>query len=513
MLLIGRFLSFQCRESKVLINEIDSIKAKVSEEEMTSYLVDTHSHLNNEKFNNVAESLQRAKEAGVDYVIVPGWDLQSSERAVELAENFDNVFAAVGYHPHDASKADEQSLRKISDLSLHRKIVAIGEIGLDYHYNLSAPAVQKKVFEAQIEIAKSVQLPVSIHNRESDHDLMEIIERHAVAGWTLPKRFDYQIRPQPRGVLHSFNSTNEIASRAVELDFYLGISGMVTFGRSVNRGSETELQKVVRTIQPEHFLLETDAPYLAPVPHRGHTNEPAYIPFIAERIAQLQDLTIEDIRRITSYNAYKLFGVGEKPQPKIVYEIKNSLYLNLTLRCDADCIFCDRKGEAMVKGHNLHIEEEPSAGELINEIGDPKKFKEIVFCGYGEPTIRLEVVKDVARYVKENGGRTRLDTDGHGNVINHRDILPELEGLIDAVSISLNSADPTEYQKLIGAEARSQNVESQQWHSMIEFTKEAKNHIPEVYMSVVGVNGLDIESAKQFVEKSIGVEFRYRPLF
>ncbi len=468
-----------------------------------TYLVDTHSHLNHEKFQDVRATLEQAASVGVEYIIVPGWDLESSERAVELAEKFKNVFAAVGYHPHDAAKADDTSLKKIADMSSHEKVVAIGEIGLDYHYNLSPPEIQRKVFEAQIEIARSVKLPVSIHNRESDQDLITILDKHIQTGWVLPRRFDYQIRLQPRGVLHSFISTLEIARRATKLGFYLGISGMVTFGKS----DRTELQKVVATFEPEYFLVETDAPYLAPAPCRGKTNEPAFVPYIVDRIAVLQELTVEDIRRITSYNAYKLFGIGAKPAAKIAYQIRNSLYLNLTLRCDADCIFCDRKGEAMVKGHNLHIEKEPSAQELMNEIGDPKRFKEIVFCGYGEPTIRIDVIKEVARYVKDNGGMTRLDTDGHGNVINHRDILPEVNGLIDAVSISLNSTDPEEYGKLMGTPS------GKQWDSMFEFAKEAKDFIPKVYMSVVGVDGLDIESAKEFVEKKMGVEFRLRPLF
>jgi TatD DNase family protein len=469
-----------------------------------TYLVDTHSHLNHEKLENIQEILERAKVCGVEYVIVPGWDLASSEKAIALSETFEHVFAAVGFHPHDASKADEGALRQIAELSAHEKVVAIGEIGLDYHYKFSPPDIQRKIFEAQIEIAKSVKLPVSIHNRESDSDLMVILEKQSENSWTLPKRFDYQVNAQPRGVLHSFNSTYEVARRAIELGFYLGINGMVTFGR---KDSESELQKIVRAIQPEHFLVETDAPYLAPSPHRGKTNEPSYVPLVANKIAELQNLSDEDIRRITSYNAYKLFGVGEEPAPKITYQIKDSLYLNLTLRCDSNCIFCDRKGEAMVKGHNLHIENEPSAEELMKEIGDPKRFREIVFCGYGEPTIRLDILKQVAGYVKDNGGRTRLDTDGHGNVINHRNILPELNGLIDAVSISLNSTDPEEYQKLMGTE----NVK--QWDAMIEFATSAKNFIPDVFMTVVGMDGIDVESTKKFVEEKIGAKFRFRPLF
>lgn len=481
------------------------------------YLVDTHSHLNHEKLENTREILERAKVAGVEFVIVPGWDLPSSEKAIDLAEKFESIYAAVGFHPHDASKADQRALERIADLSSNKKVVAIGEIGLDYHYNLSPPKVQRRIFEAQIEIAKSVRLPVSIHNRESDSDLMEILERQSIAGWTLPNRFDYQLNPQPRGVLHSFNSTylkgihfDEMARQAIKLGFYLGISGMVTFDK---KDSNSELRRIVSAIQPEHFLVETDAPYLAPVPHRGKTNEPSYAPFIAHRLAALQNLSDEDIWRTSSYNAYKLFGIGEKPEPKIAYQIKDSLYLNLTLRCDSDCIFCDRKGEAMVKGHNLHIANEPSAEELMKEIGDPKRFKEIVFCGYGEPTIRLDVVKQVARHVKDNGGKTRLDTDGHGNVINHRNILPELKGLIDTVSVSLNATDPAEYGKLMGIEVRPQDLASKAWNAMIEFTKGAREYVPEVYMTAVGVDGIEVETTKEFVEKEIGATFRYRPLF
>ncbi|HEY9165961.1 MAG TPA: TatD family hydrolase [Candidatus Kryptonia bacterium] len=466
--------------------------------------VDTHSHLNHADYEKVEEVISRALDANVLNFVVPGWDLPSSERAIELSQKFPGVYAAVGFHPHDASKADSDSLNRIRELSSHDKVVAIGEIGLDYHYNLSPPQVQRKVLEEQIEIAKEVKIPVTLHNRESDSDLLEILERQISSGWSLKKRFDYQLKTQPRGVLHSFNSTVEVATRAIEMGFYLGISGMITFGK---KDSESNLQKTVRSIQPEHFLLETDAPYLAPAPHRGKRNEPSYIPLIAEKIATLQGFTIEDMRRCTSYNAYKLFGIGDVPEPRITYRIKDSLYLNLTLRCDSDCIFCDRKGEAMVKGYNLHIADEPSAAQLIEEIADPLKYKEIVFCGYGEPTIRLDVVREVARYVKERGGRTRLDTDGHGSVINHRNILPELQGIIDSVSISLNSIDPTEYQKLMGG------IDKHQWQAMIDFAQEAGKFIPEVFMSVVGLNGREEAKTREFVENEIGAQFKNRPLF
>ena len=187
--------------------------------------------------------------------------------------------------------------------------------------------------------------------------------------------------------------------------------------------------------------------------------------------------------------------------------IGNSLYVNVTNRCNADCVFCDRKGEATISGYNLKMtkSQEPSAEIYINEIGDPKKYSEIVFCGYGEPTIRWEVVKEVAKYVKENGGKTRINTDGHGNFINKKDITPEMKGLIDTVSISLNSTDPEQYAKLM-------QVDPKLHREMIDFAKKAKQYT-NVVMSIVGLNSVDTEKAKDFVTNEIGVAFRERELF
>jgi TatD DNase family protein len=149
--------------------------------------------------------------------------------------------------------------------------------------------------------------------------------------------------------------------------------------------------------------------------------------------------------------------------------------------------------------------EEPGADVYIKEIGDPKQYKEIVFCGYGEPTIRWDVVKEIARYVKENGGKTRLNTDGHGNYINKRDITPELDGLIDVVSISLNSVDPEQYAKLM-------RVDPKMHAEMLDFARKAKKY-SKVVMSIVGINGVDAERAKEFVTEELGVEFREREYF
>ena len=211
--------------------------------------------------------------------------------------------------------------------------------------------------------------------------------------------------------------------------------------------------------------------------------------------------------RATSYNVQKLFGIGEKLKLHFTYQIGESLYINVTNRCNADCIFCDRKGEAVVSGYKLKMDksQEPDAEVYIKEIADPTEYKEIVFCGYGEPTIRWDVVKEVAAYVKQNGGSTRLNTDGHGSVINKRDITPELKGLIDTVSISLNSTDPEQYAKLM-------RVDPAMHAEMLKFAREA-NKFSKVVMSIVGLNEVDSEKAKTFVVEELGVTFREREYF
>jgi len=287
----------------------------------------------------------------------------------------------------------------------------------------------------------------------------------------------------------------------VRLGFAISFPGILTFK---NAG---DAKLVAAGISLEHIMLETDSPYMTPVPHRGTRNEPSRLPLVAAALAQLQGLSIDDVARSTSYTAHRVFGVGAPPQPRITYRLRESLYVNLTTRCNADCVFCDRKGEAIIKGHNLKIDREPTAAEVIAEIGDPNAYREIVFCGYGEPTIRLEVMKEVARWVKGQGGRTRLNTDGHGNIINRRNIVPEMVGVIDAISVSLNSPDPVQYGALMRLD------HTVYFPAMIEFAREAVRHIKSVSMTVVDIDGIDCERAKELVEKDIGAVFVQRPLF
>ena len=451
-------------------------------------LVDSHAHLFLPNFSNdLDEVLTRAKANGVKYIIVPGTDIETSKQAIELAEKYEQIYAAVGVHPHDSKEWDDSWIDEIEALASHPKVVAIGEIGLDYFYDFSPKEKQHQAFTAQLDLAIKLDLPVVIHNRDSNDDVMKYAREYA------PKGLKAQF--------HCFAGSIEDAHELVELGYKISFTGNITFKKS------DELREIVKSLSVENILLETDSPFLTPVPYRGKRNEPSYVKYVAKQVAELHNLRINDIERTTTYNVFRLFGVGEEPKLAYTYQIGKSLYINVTNRCDADCVFCDRKGNAVISGYKLRMEksEEPPAGVYINEIGDPLKYKEIVFCGYGEPTIRWDIVKEVAKYVKEKGGKTRLDTNGHGNYINKRDITPEMDGLIDSVSISLNSIDANQYAALM-------RVDPKLHKEMIDFARKAKK-FAHVQMTVVGLSEVDIAKAAEFVKNEIGVQFKVRGYF
>jgi TatD DNase family protein len=451
--------------------------------------VDTHAHLFYPNFEGeLDEVIQRAKDEGVDYIIVPATDIETCSKVIELTKKYEMIYGTIGIHPHDTKNWNESYIPKIEEFAKHDKIVGIGEIGLDYYYDFSPKEKQIEAFKAQIELALKLNLPIVVHNRDASEDVLKITKEFAGTGL--------------RAQFHCFNGTLDEARELIRLHHFVSFTGNITFTKA------DSLREIVSKITPEHLLLETDSPFMTPVPHRGKRNEPAHVKLVAEKIAEIRHLSIKDVARVTSYNAFRMFGIGSKPNTSFTYQIGKNLYINVTNRCNADCIFCDRKGEAVVSGYNLKMSksEEPAAEVYIKEIGDPKNYNEIVFCGFGEPTIRWDVVKQIAKYVKQNGGRTRLDTDGHGSFINKRDIAPELKDLIDIVSISLNASDPKKYSELM-------RVDPRMFNEVITFAKEAKNYVEKVVMTAVMLDHVEIDKVRQIIEEKIGAEFRGREYF
>lgn len=451
--------------------------------------IDTHAHLFYHNFeDDLPQVLDNAKANGVDAILIPATDLKSCEQIISLLNKYDCLYGAVGIHPHDTKDWDDSFIDELRNFAQHEKIVAIGEIGLDYFYDYSPRDIQQHAFKKQIELALELDLPVVVHTRDSDDDVMKIISDYSTT----------KLRAQ----LHCFNSSLDHALKYIRMGHFISFTGNITFKKF------DALRETAKRISIDHLLIETDSPFMTPVPHRGKRNEPAFVQFVAKQLAELHNVSEEDVARITSYNALKLFGIGKKPETSITYKIRDSLYVNLTNRCNADCVFCTRKDDAAVHGYNLQMEkkDEPSVETVISQIGDPKKYHEIVFCGYGEPTIRWDDLKLVAIFVKDNGGKTRLNTNGHGNIINARNIVDEMPGVIDSVSISLNSTEADQYSNLM-------RVNKENFSAMIEFAKSAKEKNIHVTLSVVSLEDVEIEKAKKFVEEEIGVEFRVRQYF
>ena len=265
---------------------------------MNSGLTDTHCHLYFRDFaEDLNEVLSRAWDEGVERILIPGIDLDTSRQAVDLTEKHPNLFAAVGVHPNDALTWNASTASALRDLTAHPKTVAIGEIGLDYYRDHAPKDVQTSVFLAQLDLAREVEKPVVVHNRNAIHDLWTILESWQAGLATA----NHPLALCP-GVLHSFDESLFWGKKAAIAHFYLGISGPVTFPKAI------EKHELVTGLELEDLLIETDAPFLTPIPYRGRRNEPSYTRHIAVKIAELKQLPVNLVVTQTASNAVRLFG-------------------------------------------------------------------------------------------------------------------------------------------------------------------------------------------------------------
>ncbi|MFS0690773.1 TatD family hydrolase [Sporosarcina sp. 179-K 8C2 HS] len=254
--------------------------------------IDTHVHLNAEQYEeDVKEVIQRAIDAGVERMVVVGFDRVTIEKAMELAEQYSFIYAVVGWHPVDAIDCTDKDLEWIESLAAHPKVVGIGETGLDYYWDKSPKDVQQELFRKQIRLAQKVDLPVIIHNRDATGDVVRILkeEEAHITG----------------GIMHCYGGSVETARECIDMNFLISLGGPVTF-------KNAKMPKQVATDIPlDHLLIETDAPYLAPHPHRGKRNEPALVTLVAEEIARLKDIPVEEVAKRTTENALKIFRISK----------------------------------------------------------------------------------------------------------------------------------------------------------------------------------------------------------
>jgi TatD DNase family protein len=253
-------------------------------------LFDSHAHLDDSRFDKDRdEVIKRAKENGISYIMNPGADFESSVRSVELAAKYDMIYAAVGVHPHDTETMDDMMLQLLKGLAKKPKVRAIGEIGLDFYYDNSPRDIQRKWFRQQIKLAKEVNLPIIIHDRDANNEVMNILKEE--------KAFDTGV------LMHCYSGSPELAKQYIRKGAYISIAGPITFKNA------RKAVQVVEAIPMEYLMIETDSPYLTPHPYRGKRNESSYVRYVAEKIAEIKGISIEEVAEKTAENAKRYFSI------------------------------------------------------------------------------------------------------------------------------------------------------------------------------------------------------------
>lgn len=418
-------------------------------------MIDTHCHLDDARFaEDIEAAVARYEAAGVTRAIAMGYDMASSFRVQALSERFSSVWYAAGIHPDSCDEATDSALGALKSLADGNKCVAIGEIGLDYHWDTGRKARQKEAFAEQIRLAGSLNLPVSVHMRDATEDTLKLLKENRRY---LPKG----------GAMHCFAGSRETAKEALDLGFYISFAGPLTFRNARN------LPEIAAYVPADRCIAETDSPYLAPHPKRGERNEPSLLPLIVQKLAEFKKIPYETMCDYVTHNA---------------------------------CSFCVRNDKESYFGNALWLEHEPSAAEVIEAIPD-RAYPEVVFCGFGEPTERLDALVEIAGVLKERGHTVRLNTNGQGNLINGRDITTDLAMCVDKVNVSLNAPTAEAYQ----AVCRSIYGESA-FSALISFAKCCRDKSMDVVLSVVDCIGAEAVAACRALAEENGLRLRVRAM-
>ncbi|MEG3640894.1 YchF/TatD family DNA exonuclease [Magnetococcus sp. PR-3] len=454
------------------------------------YLADSHAHLTFDAFKEDLDTvLDHARKRGVRYINTIGTRLDEVEALLALTQKRPHIYTTVGVHPHYADEYVTCTAEEIVTLAQNPKVVAIGEAGLDYHYDNADRGNQRTVLRTHIQAARHANLPLVIHTREAEADTRTIMEEEKAS--------------ECGGVIHCFTGSKDMATWALDQGYYISLSGIVTFS------SAQELQEIARYIPADRLLVETDAPYLSPLAKRGKRNEPAFVELTTKTIAKLRGINAKDLADMTTENYRRLFRIDlarTSDKGVLAYPIGNRLYMNVTHGCTLKCQFCPKWAAPEVHDFDLGLKANPSSDELIGAFGELDAFDEIVFCGYGEPTLRIEVMLQVAKAAKEQGKKVRLNTDGLANFVYGKDVTPQMAGLIDAISISLNAQNAEIYdQHCVPGKTGA-------YDGLLAFVDSVKTYIPEVTLTAInGLEGVDISACAKIARQK-GVKFRARQL-
>lgn len=452
-------------------------------------LIDSHVHLNMDHFrDDLGAVLARARSADVGEMLQVCYDGASVEETLALTESHPDVYGAVGVHPHNAKDWDDALEKRVKEALLRKKILAVGEIGLDYYRDLSPRETQREVFRRQIGIALRFEKPIVVHSREAFPDVIAILREEGAR--------------QVGGIFHAFPGGAAEAAEALELGFLIGIGGPLTYKNS-------RLPGVAARLPSSSFVLETDCPYLPPEPHRGERNEPAYVALVRDRLASLRGVEPADIERAAEASYRRLLHGRRRPAPAVAYTLGRNVYINVTGSCTNDCVFCARhRRDNYLYGYNLNLAVDPTVSEMIDaatELAKAVRPREIVFCGYGEPTCRAADVVSAARELRKLGAPLRLDTNGHGNMINRRDIVPELAEVFDEVSVSLNAPDRTSYARMCRPDAGEKAFDA-----VLDFIARAAASRMKCTVTALDCPGVDLDACRRLAAAVPRAEFRVR---
>ena len=453
---------------------------------MKSYYVDTHCHLwHLEFYDDLKEILNDCQDNNVRYLINVGVDSQSSLQAVSQAKRYKNVYAAVGHHPHYALSFKDCDLLLFEKLVKRRKVVAIGEIGLDFYRKISNRKSQILLLDKMLDFWKKHRdLAIIIHNRNADREILDLLDSISDLN--------------PKVVMHCYSSQDEnFWKECLRRGYFISFATNLTYSK--------QLQEIARRTPLEKIFLETDAPYLPPAGKRGERNLPYYVKESYRVLAELKHLPSEDIIRSVAFNTRLVFGIGDIPTtPAVVYKYNNSLYINISNQCTNKCQFCTARLSDYFAGYNLRLNTEPTVAEIVKAVANYRDEKEVAFCGYGEPFTKYLLLIKSAQILKSRGYKIRVVTNGHANLIMGKNVLPELKGLIDKISVSFHVEDEEKYNRICQPQFGEQT-----FSKIKEFVFEAKKYIPWVEITFLTLPGLDIQKCKQLAQE-LGVNFRLR---
>jgi TatD DNase family protein len=417
-------------------------------------MIDSHCHLNLQHFDDDREgAIARAVSDGVIAFVNIGYDRASLRETMELIEEYPFVFGAAGVHPHDAASLNDELEAKIRQALDHPRVVAVGEIGLDFHRTLSPREVQVDVFRRMIKLAREKDKPIVIHCREAFNEVIDVLESEGGSY---------------RGVFHAFSAGEAEARKVAELGFHVGIGGVVTYRNA-------RLDETVATIPIDRIVLETDSPYLTPHPWRGKRNEPSFVTHVARTVARTKGLSPVEVDRATTESTLAAFGLSASALPRPVYKIEGAVYIQAATAEPAD------------------LDAVPSEG-----------VSEAIITGFTDPLERPEHVLALASSARARGWRVRVNTTGLANQAAGRDVTPELAGNVDEVNIVLFGATAKAHDELafpaVGGEG---------WGSIREFVRGSVAAGIETVCEFIAVPGFEAEQCREFT-RDVGAKYDIR---